>query len=97
MIETTAAAKYFDHVVEAIEHSRSAFEQYHALRAAEAMFTALDRRQVRRLTGAIERQLNQWITPADPSRWLLAQRLVRAAGATSGAPTSAAAQPPEGA
>jgi hypothetical protein len=38
-----------DFVISAIEHSRSAFEQYHALKAAEAMLNGLNENERRRL------------------------------------------------
>jgi hypothetical protein len=38
-----------DFVIDAIEHSRSAFEQYHALKAAEAMLNGLSEDERRRL------------------------------------------------
>lgn len=64
--------------VDAITNSRSAFEQFHALRAAFELLPRLDRPQLNSLRDAIQSQMaetegqGRWITPADPDRWTLA-------------------------
>jgi hypothetical protein len=73
-------------VVAVIAEPRSAFEQFHALRAAEELLPFATREQKDLLRSAIESQLaeregdGRWITPADPSRWAYAQHLLSSLG-----------------
>ena len=63
--------------LEAIEHSRSAFEQYYALSLAELMLPALTKDQRRELEAMLtERPGNAaYITPGT-DRWSFAQRIL---------------------
>jgi hypothetical protein len=69
-------------VESAIARPRSAFEQFHALRAADALLPLLDSRRRRDLLNAIRSQIaetegeGRWITPSDSSRWSYAHDLV---------------------
>jgi formylglycine-generating enzyme required for sulfatase activity len=65
-------------VLEAIGHSRSAFEQFHALRLGESIFAQLDATAKERVQAVINGQLHATITPRDPSRWMLAQQILGA-------------------
>lgn len=69
-------------VLDAIQHPRSPFEQFQALRAADLLLDSLDAHQLDGLRRAIESQLaeqegeGRWITPADASRWQYAHHLL---------------------
>jgi hypothetical protein len=65
------SAVLFDIVSEAIANSRSAFEQFHALRALDEMLYTLSPMQRRQARALLEQQRapDGWITPEDPSRW----------------------------
>ena len=64
----------FGIVIDGISKPRSAFEQFHALRAADELRPYLDDEQLATLGQAIRGQLadreggGKWITPADPGR-----------------------------
>jgi hypothetical protein len=62
----------FDVALDGIADSRSAFEQYHALRLAQLMVPTLDDQQRGQLATAIERQRQEggWITPGSDRRYL---------------------------
>jgi formylglycine-generating enzyme required for sulfatase activity len=66
-------------VLDGIGKSRSAFEQFHALRVCEAIFSQLDATARARIQAAIQSQLHVTITPADSSRWVLAHQILSAA------------------
>jgi hypothetical protein len=66
-----------DFVLDAIEHSRSAFEQYHALKAAEAMLNGLNEEERRRLA-EVCRSAPFLDTPSD--RRALRDRLLQRLG-----------------
>jgi hypothetical protein len=72
----------FDAVLLAIERSRSAFEQYHALRLAGQMLHGLDEAQRHRLAAAIHGQRG-WRFRRDTDRWGLAEDLLRRIGSDS--------------
>ena len=63
-------------VLEGIQHSRSAFEQFHALRLCEAIFTQLDASARDRIHAAIKSQLDKTIKKDDLSRWTLANQIL---------------------
>jgi KAP family P-loop domain len=65
-----------DVILEGIKTSRSAFEQFHSLRAAEAVVPSLSTKDSSLLAEAIMSQMNQTITTNDTSRWELAQILL---------------------
>jgi hypothetical protein len=66
-----------DVALDGVSHSRSAFEQYHALRLAQQMIPVLDEDQRAELRRAVERQrgASGWIKPG-MDRWYLSQRLL---------------------
>jgi hypothetical protein len=70
---------FFALVKDAIEASRSAFEQYHALMAARAMLPLLDNRQKLALHDALVDQRSggeeKWITPGT-DRWVVSARIL---------------------
>jgi formylglycine-generating enzyme required for sulfatase activity len=63
-------------VLEGIAKSRSAFEQFHALRLCESIFSQLDATAKDRVQEAITSQLTVTITPDDASRWMLAHQIL---------------------
>jgi formylglycine-generating enzyme required for sulfatase activity len=63
-------------VLEGIGRSRSAFEQFHALRLCESIYSQLDATARDRVQAVIKSQLNVTITPADSSRWTLAHQIL---------------------
>jgi hypothetical protein len=79
IVQTDPSAALLDVVLSAIAESKSAFEQYHALRALDAMFPQLSPAQKRRARETVEQQRGPggWITPEDPDRWDLSGSLVR--------------------
>lgn len=85
-------------VLDAIEHPRSAFEQFQALRAADLSLDSLDAEQLGALRTAIENQLceqvgdGRWITQGDASRWQYAHSLLEAIGRKSGSTTAPKAE-----
>lgn len=70
----------FDLVLSGIQASRTAFEQYQALKAAESLASRLDRRDQERLRAVIEDQMkpgkNKYIT-RDSDRWPLAVHVLQ--------------------
>ena len=70
-------------VLEGIAKSRSAFEQFHALRLCESIFSQLDATARDRIQAAIGGQLNVTITTADEGRWVLAHQILAPALKTS--------------
>jgi hypothetical protein len=72
----------FDAVLAAIERSRSAFEQYHALRLAGQMLHRLDARQRQRLAVVVRGQRG-WRFRRDTGRWGLSEDLLRRIGSES--------------
>ena len=67
-----------------ITTSRSPFEQYHALLLAESLLPSLHPTTMPLLQAAIGSQLEKTIRKDDPSRWIVAQRLIKKLGSTSG-------------
>jgi hypothetical protein len=63
-------------VLQAIAESRSAFEQYHALRLCESIFSQLDATAKDRVHAALKGQLMLTIKPEDTSRWALAHQIL---------------------
>lgn len=82
VMQVQPRAEYVDLICEAIENSRSAFEQYHALRAAEAHLDRIgdDGRQLLRESLERQRKPGGWITRDDPSRWVLSGELLEKLG-----------------
>jgi formylglycine-generating enzyme required for sulfatase activity len=60
-----------------IRESRSAFEQYHALLLADALVPTVHPTAAAQLQSAIRSQLEKTISRSDPSRWAVAQRLIK--------------------
>ena len=80
-MQTGADPAQFDLALDAIENSRSAFEQYHGLLAIDSTLDRLTPQQRGRLREVLEKQRSQekggWITPADPSRWDLSGLILK--------------------
>jgi hypothetical protein len=66
----------FEVALDGIRRSRSAFEQYHALRLAEEMLPELEEREKNELAATLERERSRFLTPGT-SRWSVAQALLR--------------------
>jgi hypothetical protein len=81
LLEAVPDAANFDLVLEAISKSRSGFEQYRALLAAEAMLPLLNATQKQQLKQALLSQRNgkprSYINP-DTDRWQLSTRILHA-------------------
>jgi hypothetical protein len=79
--ESHEPARFYSAALDAVEDSRSAFEQYHALRALERMVADLNQDQRAQLAAALEDQRSggerKYITP-DSDRWPLSSRLLAA-------------------
>jgi hypothetical protein len=86
-------------VIDAISRPRSAFEQFHALRAAAAVIPQLMPSELRTLRRAIAEQRVEtedgahWITPADVSRWQYSQYLLDVIDTQLGASAEGANNP----
>jgi hypothetical protein len=78
----------FDIVMDAISHSRSAFEQYQALVAADRMHARMSPDQQRDLVIALRDQRSngpgKMITDSDPSRWNLSGSILKELEASIG-------------
>jgi YD repeat-containing protein len=65
-----------DLVMDAIAHSHSAFEQYHALRLADAMVADLDADRRQQLVDVIHRAQRSLRFRYDSDRWRLSERIL---------------------
>ncbi len=65
--------------LEGIARSRSAFEQFHALRLCDSIFNLLDGTARDRVQAAIRSQIGLTITRHDQSRWILAHQILGSA------------------
>jgi hypothetical protein len=77
MMQAKAELRDFDATVMAIEHSRSAFEQYHAMLLAVEMVDDLDANQRHQLAEVVNRARGRF--RADSDRWLLSEEILRRA------------------
>jgi ABC-type transport system involved in cytochrome bd biosynthesis fused ATPase/permease subunit len=68
----------FPQVIEAIEHSITAFEQAKALEAAEVMLPKLSEAQKQRLVDVINE--NPWISEDSRYRWAVSRRILKKLG-----------------
>lgn len=75
MMQSKDELRDFDGVVSAIEHSRSAFEQFHAMKLAASMVAGLDAEQLRKLTDAVQAQ-RDWRFRVDSDRWRLSEEIL---------------------
>lgn len=71
IVQAQPSAVLLDIVLDAIAESKSAFEQFHAIRALDALLPQLSPMQKQKARAVLEqqRQPGGWITPDDPSRW----------------------------
>ncbi len=83
MMQARSELRDFDAVLAAIEHSRSAFEQYHAMKLAKSMLVDLDSTQIGKLTDAVKAQ-RDWRFRADSNRWQLSEEILGRADGQSG-------------
>lgn len=67
-------------MLDAIEHSRSAFEQYHAMRVSLEMLPSLSPEQKQGLAEVIANQRNLRFR-RDSDRWWLSEKILTQAGA----------------
>ena len=80
LMEADPDPRYFDHVLNAIGASRSAFEQFHGLRVMRDMFSRLDESQKTRLLDVLEaerRDERGTNVQVDSSRWELITDMYR--------------------
>lgn len=79
-MQANAGLADIEAILDGIGNSRSAFEQYHALRALERAQDQLTAEQRRRAHEVITRQREPggFITDEDPDRWILSSRLLTA-------------------
>ena len=71
------ALEHLPMALDGIQNSRSAFEQFHALSLSAGLLGLLDASDEKRLLSVVEQQLQKTITSDDPSRWELAQNLLK--------------------
>ncbi|MEV7815998.1 hypothetical protein AB0P05_35650 [Streptomyces flaveolus] len=84
LMQGDSALVTWDCVLEAIENSRSAFEQYQALVVAESAMSHLGAQDVPRLLRALHTQMNGGWVNRSIERRKLAQRILVALGHDSG-------------
>ncbi len=81
IIQALPNANYFELVIESISESRTAYEQYQALSAAEKILPLLDNEQKTKLAEVLKDQRSgakgKYIT-SDSSRWALSDRILKA-------------------
>jgi CHAT domain-containing protein len=82
VIQARPDVRYFEHVLDAIEHSRSAFEQYHALLAMRLMLAQLSPPQEVTLSDALK-SLSESETFFGTDRFLLARDILTRLGHTT--------------
>lgn len=75
LMEGNARLRDFDVALEAIERSRSAFEQYHGLKLAEAMIPKLSPGKRAQLKRAVEHALGSRRVREDEDRYTVATRI----------------------
>ncbi|MCA9671401.1 MAG: hypothetical protein KC503_37645 [Myxococcales bacterium] len=87
VLQNVAEPQGVNIVCEAIAHSRSAFEQYHALRAAEVLLPNLDEAQRAKLVASIEEQRadgpRRWLIPENRERYALSSRILKETGSST--------------
>ncbi|NLU73093.1 hypothetical protein HCC61_10445 [Streptomyces sp. HNM0575] len=86
MMQAQPRLRSFEAALAGIEHSRSAFEQFHAMTLAAQMVDDLDEAQRRRLVEAVESQ-GRWRFRFDSSRWELREQIVRRVAEHSDTPS----------
>jgi hypothetical protein len=69
LLQTTPSIKCLDVALDAIEHPRSPFEQYHGLRAVDLMVHKLGKSQAEKLVQVLEFARGEYLIPANHSRW----------------------------
>ncbi|MFH8701894.1 hypothetical protein [Streptomyces chartreusis] len=75
MMQANRDLRNFEATLEAIEHSRSAFEQYHAMLLTSRMIDELDSTQLRRLASVIKSQRGLRFR-LDADRWQLSGHIL---------------------
>lgn len=68
---------HIDLAISSIHESRSAFEQYHGLLLAAALLPMMHPSASGQLRAAVESQIGKQIDQSDPSRWLIAHRILK--------------------
>jgi hypothetical protein len=76
--------RHVEMALSGIAHSRSAFEQFHALVLAERLFPSLEPNAAEQVGAAITAQMGKTITKVDPSRRRLAESILKAFEAQRG-------------
>jgi hypothetical protein len=80
LMQGEARLRDFDAAIDAIEHSRSAFEQYHGLRLAELMLPGVSRGRQAHLKQVVERAMRSRRLRKDTHRHDAASRILRELG-----------------
>lgn len=82
MLQRSPYPECFDLVTGAIAQPHSAFEQFAALKTAEAMMETMPPEQMHQLHQTVLDQRStgpgKWLSPKDPSRWALSDRILEA-------------------
>jgi hypothetical protein len=78
MMQARGDYRDFGAVLSAIEYSRSAFEQYHAMLLAAEMIADLEATQLRKLSDTVKAQ-RDWRLRRDSGRWRLSEEILRRA------------------
>jgi hypothetical protein len=85
MMQASRELRNFDAALATIEHSRSAFEQYHAMLLAAKMIDDLDAVQLRRLAETVRLQRDNRFHPGG-DRWQLSESILRSVNARTTVP-----------
>jgi hypothetical protein len=85
MMQASRELRNFDAALATIEHSHSAFEQYHAMLLAAKMIADLDAAQLRRLAETLTLQRDNSFHPGG-DRWQLSESILRSMNARPSVP-----------
>ncbi|MDW3190956.1 MAG: hypothetical protein R8G66_01290 [Cytophagales bacterium] len=81
IIKANPKPKYHNIVIQTVRQSLSAFEQYHALRAAEEMLNTLDNEKLKLMSETITSQMSEDdsknINPENEDRWIMANNILK--------------------
>ena len=74
--------RHIDMAIDGISHSRSPFEQYHALLLVQELVNSVDPTALQQVRAAIQEQINKTITEGDQSRWYQANEILKRTSAS---------------
>jgi len=75
LMQTRPDTATFDLALDALKSPRSPFEQFHGLRLLYLMVERLDPARISTLRGVLRAERRRYLTPANQSRWELAEEL----------------------